>query len=228
MTMTSNGKDGRCGPARTVAGRANNGVRTAGLLRPLGPRSKDETTLGRVLIDEYLPVWHKRERHRRSATADAEALLRAVETLTWDEVAAFRALMRFRAGGRRVGGATILAGMVRMGFVELTRGPREIVYGGIGRPWILRSGGPVPLTRADPLTSFVDFNRPGYAKMAFNFAVDGGALSTETRVFLTDTRARRSFGAYWLMIRPFSGLIRREWLAGIVRRAAHSGSASRG
>ena len=63
--------------------------------------------------------------------------------------------------------------------------------------------------------------------MAFNFAVDGGELTTETRVFLTDARARRSFGAYWLVIRPFSGLIRREWLAGIVRRAdAHRTNAT--
>jgi hypothetical protein len=214
-----------------VAGRADNGVRTVRLSRPLGPHSHAETTLERVLIDEILPVWHKRERHRRrvaAADAGAAVLLRAAEELTWDEVATFRALMRVRAGGRRVGGATILAGMTRIGFTELTRGPREIVYGGIGRPWVLTGRGQVPLDGADPIVSFVDFNRPGYAKMAFNFAVDGDQLTTETRVFLSDTRARRSFAAYWLVIRPFSGLIRREWLAGIVRRAARTGPALQG
>ena len=178
----------------------------------------------RVLIDEILPVWHKRERHHRRAgtSAGADVLLRAAEELTWEEVAVFRALMRVRAGGRRVGGATILAGMAGIGFAELTRGPREILYGGIGQPWVLTGAGQVRLDGADPLSSFVDFDRPGYAKMAFNFAVEGDELTTETRVFLTDARARRLFGGYWVVIRPFSGLIRREWLASIVGRAART------
>ena len=47
----------------------------------------------------------------------------------------------------------------------------------------------------------------------------GGALTTETRVWLTDASARRGFATYWLLIRPFSGLIRRRWLAAAVRRA---------
>jgi hypothetical protein len=38
-------------------------------------------------------------------------------------------------------------------------------------------------------------------------------------VQLTDDHSRRVFGRYWLLIRPFSGLIRREWLAAIARRA---------
>jgi hypothetical protein len=56
--------------------------------------------------------------------------------------------------------------------------------------------------------------------MAFNFQVAAGELTTETRVYLTDARARRAFAGYWLVIRPWSGWIRREWLAGVVRRAA--------
>ena len=223
MTMTSNGKDGRRTPLRAVTGPANNGVRTEGLLRPLGPRSLEEAIVRPVLIDEALPVWHKRERHRRRTDADAGELLRAAEELTWDDVTVFRTLMRVRAGRGRVSGATILGGMTRIGFVELARSPQEVVYVGIGRPWVLASGSVVPVDSLNPQASFVDFNRPGYAKMAFNFAVDGDEFTTETRVFLTDARARRSFGAYWLVIRPFSGLIRREWLAGIVRLAARTG-----
>ena len=180
-----------------------------------------------MLIDEVLPAWHKRERHRRRTDAGAGELLRAAEELTWQDVAVFRTLMRVRAGGRRIGGATILSGMVGIGFLELSRGPREVVYGGIGRPWVLASGSQVPIDSEDPRKSFVDFARPGYAKMAFNFAVDGDEFTTETRVFMTDAPARRSFGAYWLVIRPFSGLIRREWLAGIVRLAARTGQAHR-
>jgi hypothetical protein len=185
-----------------------------------------------VLIDEVLPVWHKRELHRRRTDADQAELLRAAGELTWDEVAAFRVLMRVRAGGRRLDGATVMAGMVRMGFTELARGSREIVYGTIGRPWT-PGGGLLPIAGPDLVSSFVDFDEPGFAKMAFNFRVDdspddGRELTTETRVFLTNASARRAFGAYWLVVRPFSGWIRREWLAGITRRAARTGPTPRG
>jgi hypothetical protein len=64
---------------------------------------------------------------------------------------------------------------------------------------------------------------PGTAKAAFSLAVeerDGATVvTTETRVVGTDSRARRAFGAYWLIIRGPSGLIRRSWLAAIDRRA---------
>jgi hypothetical protein len=46
---------------------------------------------------------------------------------------------------------------------------------------------------------------------------DGGSiLSTETRVAGGGLR----FRAYWLVVRPFSGLIRRRWLIAAARRAA--------
>ncbi|HEX2497394.1 MAG TPA: hypothetical protein VHO00_01235 [Actinomycetes bacterium] len=70
-----------------------------------------------------------------------------------------------------------------------------------------------------PARFFVDFAAPGSAKMIVNFRTSAGELTTETRVLLTDDRSRRAFGRYWLVIRPFSGLIRRRWLAAIARRA---------
>jgi len=80
-----------------------------------------------------------------------------------------------------------------------------------------------------PLTTgpeeFRAFNVPGYAKAAVNFRVTSDAsesgtwLSTETRIATTDPGARCKFRAYWLLIRPGSALIRREWLAAIKRRA---------
>ena len=73
----------------------------------------------------------------------------------------------------------------------------------------------------DPVLFFVDFSAPGWAKMITNFRVSAGELTTETRVLLTDERSRRAFRLYWLVIRPVSGVIRRRWLAAIVRRASH-------
>ena len=89
---------------------------------------------------------------------------------------------------------------------------RELVIGAIGQPWKPR-GGETP--RAD----FRAFAEPGYAKMVLNFRYDAGVLETETRVRLTDAASRRKFRLYWIVIRPFSGLIRRVWLRAIRRRA---------
>ncbi len=55
--------------------------------------------------------------------------------------------------------------------------------------------------------------------MALSWRFEDGTLSTETRVQLTDARSRRSFRRYWLVVRPFSGLVRRAWLRAIARRA---------
>jgi len=53
--------------------------------------------------------------------------------------------------------------------------------------------------------------------------IGGGAtrLATETRVHAADSAARRRFQLYWLVVGPFSALIRRRWLAS-ARRAAES------
>jgi hypothetical protein len=47
----------------------------------------------------------------------------------------------------------------------------------------------------------------------------GTLLSTETRILATDPGTRRSFAAYWSLIRPSSSTIRREVLAVVARRA---------
>jgi hypothetical protein len=173
-----------------------------------------------VVIDELVPSWHRREVHRRRTGAPAADLMRAVDELRWQDVPVFAVLMRIRAGGRRLPGATIMAGMTAIGFAELARTADEVVYGGIGRPWSPR-GGAVPLTGpGGPTRRFVGFAEPGWAKMALSLRAGDGEISTETRVWLTDRRARRAFAPYWFVIRPFSGAIRRAWLAAIARRAA--------
>ncbi|HKE51634.1 MAG TPA: hypothetical protein VKE25_08990, partial [Actinomycetes bacterium] len=68
-------------------------------------------------LDELLPDWHFRERHRRATTAPAAALLAAAEQLTWREVGIMRALLGIRSAGRLRLAAVepILDGMVRIG-----------------------------------------------------------------------------------------------------------------
>ena len=74
------------------------------------------------------------------------------------------------------------------------------------------------------LQEFADYGEPGAVKRAFDFRVEdaGGGwstLSTETRVLATDDATRRGMGRYWRLIVPGSGLLRRQWLEGIKKRA---------
>jgi len=73
---------------------------------------------------------------------------------------------------------------------------------------------------------FIHFAQPGFAKAAVNFRTlsdpSGTLLTTQTRILTTDERARRMFGRYWRIIRPGSGLIRRDILAAAAARAEHA------
>jgi hypothetical protein len=61
---------------------------------------------------------------------------------------------------------------------------------------------------------FAGFDEPGLAKIATSIRVDpygahSSVLTMETRVAVTDEASRRRFRRYWLLIGPFSTLIRR-------------------
>ena len=166
-----------------------------------------------TLLSEVLPEFDFRERHARSIDAPPERVFAAVRELSADDTPVVRLLFRLRGLGGDTG-RPIFQQMERFGFAVVAEEPgRELVVAAIGQPWRLR-GGSRP-RGAD----FRTFAEPGYAKMALNWRFEDGTLSTETRVQLTDARARRLFRRYWLVIRPFSGLVRRAWLRAIARRA---------
>jgi hypothetical protein len=166
-----------------------------------------------VLLDQLVPAWHRAERHRIRFAAAPSAVWAAVEDLTWGEVPAFRALVRIRAlrWGSLSNPQRILDTFRTSGFTELARGPGEVVFG------TAAPAGGQPVTVAGG-AAFARFEAPGYVKIAMNFRYTEDTLSTETRVVATDARARRRFAAYWFLIRPASGLIRRIWLRAIRRR----------
>ena len=101
------------------------------------------------------------------------------------------------------------------GFAVLQRSPTEVVIGTAGRPWRPR-GRLVPFADA----------APGMVRVATDLRAEplpGGRsrLSTETRVAATDERSRRAFRRYWLLIGPWSGLVRRSWLRAAARSAGY-------
>jgi len=165
-----------------------------------------------------MPTYDRSEIHRRTIDAPAAATWTAMKELRGDEMTLMRVLMGIRTLGRgdRDGSRTVLSGFRSMGFRPIAEEQeRELVVGGIGRFWT-PSGG---LRKVEDREQFAAFEEPRYAKVAFNFRLEGGALSTETRIAGTDEYASRRFGLYWFLIRPGSGLIRREWLRVIEKRA---------
>lgn len=111
------------------------------------------------------------------------------------------------------------AGSARRNFKVLREEPgRALVLGLIGQFWT-RHGG---LVDFDP-ARFLDFDSPGYAKATWSFHVSEQAgqteLTTITRVRCLDATSRRKFRRYWLIVAPFSGLIRREGLRMVKARA---------
>ena len=111
-------------------------------------------------------------------------------------------------------------------FVVLSRSPTEIVAGAVGAVWRPR-GGLVGLADAD---AWRESSMPGTIKAAIDFralpAAGGARLSTETRVLAADARARRLFRLYWLVVGPFSALIRRRGLAATMASAKRSAAPS--
>jgi len=170
------------------------------------------------LLDQVMPVHDRREVHRVETDAPADAVWDAVRDLRGEELRVMSALMGLRTLGRnrKDSSRTVLESFRRMGFRVVAEEPgSELVIAGIGRFWT-PSGG---LRRVESAEYFTEFAEPNYAKVAFNFRFEDGVLSTETRIAGTDAHARRRFKLYWLLVRPGSGLIRREWLRAIARQA---------
>jgi hypothetical protein len=195
-----------------------------------------------MLLDDFMPESDVRASYATRIAASPERVYACLRTADFDRwgltraLYALRALPRIAAAPRETLCRVLeelrphrvtLADMLAGGFTLLGERPgEELVLGTVGRFW--RAGGE---TRPISPARFREPAPPGTAKAAWNFAVgrrpDGGAeLRTETRVRCADAASRRRFRAYWLVIRPCSGLIRREMLAA-VRSAAESNQRAR-
>jgi hypothetical protein len=176
----------------------------------------------------FSPAWQFDERHATRIAAPPERVFAAIHAVTAREIRFFRLLTSIRRGGRSQGenildapsDVPLVDVALRGGFVLLADdAPRELVIGTV--VVAPRSGFDRSALDADWYTRL---SRPGFAKATMNFLVEadgrgGSLLSTETRVYATDARARRRFAVYWRLIYPGSALIRRMWLRAIRVRA---------
>lgn len=166
-----------------------------------------------MLIDRLLPHSDFHEYHATIVRASPDRIYEVIRHGELPLHPIVRALLTLR-GLRAKSFSLELFG--RQGFYILAEDPpREIVLGIEGPFW-------KPNCKLQPVDA-ESFRRPvaaGMARAAWNFAIepfgDGTSrVSTETRVFCAEWR----FRAYWLVVRPFSGLIRRMMLRGIRKEA---------
>jgi len=181
-----------------------------------------------MLIDSFLPRFDAGEIHQVVVKASREAVYDALWTadlggslikfLLWlRSVPAFVARPRqSRPRNREI----TLQNVIDSGFGLLAETPNaEIVLGVSGRFW-RPSRNLSPFIRSD-------FDQPvtaGMARAVWNFSLirQSGTqtlLRTETRVLCGDAGSRRKFLAYWLVVRPFSGLIRLIMLRRVAKAA---------
>jgi len=173
-----------------------------------------------MLIDDFIPQYHFREHHQTIIPAPADAVRRAA--VEWQPASSFlwRSLLRLRGLGTPRG--TLREWAQANGFLCLADTEDEIVYGQAGRFWATDERG--SLVSPKRVEEFRALNDPRCAVAVMNVRVDSvgtdcACLYTETRVRAFSHGARRRFRLYWLLIRPFSGLLRRAMLNGIKANA---------
>jgi hypothetical protein len=182
-----------------------------------------------LTLDDVLPAPHFRERHACHIAAAPQAVWNALQEVRLGD-ALSRALMGVRPLPMKLAGKPVPRVMSGRFLDEgrcrcsrtaprgrcsqarrSSRGDERL------RAPAPRRGGPARVRRA------------GWAKTGADFileAQDGGTrLTTETRITATDARSRALFGLYWGAIRVDSGLIRRDMLHALARRAEGTSSA---
>jgi hypothetical protein len=179
-----------------------------------------------MTLDEVVPHPHYRMTQCRTVGAPPAAV--------WDELC--RVTMSALPLGRALEGARLLparlAGrkhrpLAGRTFLDVTpipvlfsERPQVVISAGLSQAWRLLGGLTPPRLDAAALRAWSD---PGWIKVAMEFRLEpipaGTRLSTETRILATDPRSRRSFAAYWFLIRASSAAIRREVLRVVARRA---------
>jgi hypothetical protein len=181
------------------------------------------------LIDDWLPSFDEAERHAREIVAPPPVVEAALRALTPADLRLTGLLMGIRTLPGLLTGrprdvrpaVPLLEGVLSAGFAVLEeRQGEQVVLGMVGRPWRPRGDGLDGLAGPD---AFSAYDRPGSVRAAWDFVLaptaGGTRLSTETRIAGTDASGTRTFRRYWRLVQLGSGLIRRDILRAVARRA---------
>jgi hypothetical protein len=192
------------------------------------PHAADAAADSELLIDQFLPTYDVGVVHADVYRAAPARCYFVASQLDLFQTPLIRTLIGIRRLPERVaitvkgrGTTTVLEAsrrtfrfrdMVDVGWILLGETPGvELVLGQVSRPW---KGAAVSTHVPTTPQQFRSFGEPGFAKIATSLRVDpygndSSILTMETRVAVTDETSRRRFRRYWVIIGPFSSLIRR-------------------
>ncbi|HUP61971.1 MAG TPA: hypothetical protein VNA69_16310 [Thermoanaerobaculia bacterium] len=170
-----------------------------------------------MLLDRLMPHCDFVERHSMLVHATPERVYAAIRTADLAGHPVVRTLLAVRGLGRSAK-AFNLDAFIGDGFGLLAEDPpRELVLGVQGPFWK-----PACKLQAVSAGSFLAPVPNGAARAAWNFLIERSGetsrVTTETRVLCAED-ARMLFRLYWMLVRPFSGLIRRMMLRAIRQEA---------
>jgi len=180
------------------------------------------------LLDAALPRWDVTERHARTVLAPPDSVWRALREVPMRDLPVTRGLMRVRLAGRSSTGAHDRKVLDALPPGELARRePHELLLGLVAPTSLRVDVHSVAALRPVDVDALTRSLPDGWVRIGMDFRLTpvGRAtrLETETRVCATGPKAKRRFAVYWLVIRPGSGLIRRELLRAVARRAEATG-----
>ncbi|MGO9325904.1 MAG: hypothetical protein ACLP07_15225 [Terracidiphilus sp.] len=176
-------------------------------------------------LDAIMPEYQFSEKHLIRIHARPEQVLQATRDATWSDMKSLITLLKIRGAVTRAPfhdtGAfspdkRILDAFAASGSLIDTSEHELVTFNAVNMRERRPSG-------VHTLQEFVDYRMQGGIKTAYAFNVEdaGGGWSTltaETRMMVYSDSTRGP-AIYWRLIVPGSGLLRREWLNGIKRRA---------
>lgn len=171
-------------------------------------------------LNNLLPEYQFSEHHTTVVLGKQEKVFAAVEDMDLSDSTIARGLMRlWRIPAKLFIKNVSDKNMSVTDFIPLIHTPPTDLVRGL----IAGNTSPKDKSKVDA-EAFRVFDQPGCFKLAWAFWLtdlgdDRIRLDTETRVFCTDKKTLRGFTVYWLIIRPWSGLIRMRLLASIKRHA---------
>jgi hypothetical protein len=187
------------------------------------PASMIRVAQPRTRLDEIMPEYQFSERHSTRIHARPEQVMQAIRQSTFGDLKSLVTLLKIRGAALRAPfhdtdwqDKRVLDAFSASGYL-LGGSEHEIAMFGVGNVRAIRR----PEVRT--LQEFTDYRERGAAKMAFNFRVEEAGegwstISTETRM-VVQANFSRGPAIYWRLIVPGSGLLRRQWLDGIKKRA---------
>jgi hypothetical protein len=170
-----------------------------------------------MLHDKFLPRYDFSEKHSIIIAQPPEKIFAVVDQLDFSRSPVIKILFKLR--GLKTG-TSLKSSSLRQKFIDLEQiENHEMIFGLIGQFWK-----PSGNLKKIGTSEFLSFNEPEFLKATWNFELitqrDGKTmLETETRICCLDEKAYKKFARYWFFIRPFSGLIRKEILRAVRRKA---------